>query len=233
MSTALARKFRVDLTTDLTLAAGWTQLNGINDLKPDVSPNLVEASAYDTNGWDSFEVTSNAWTLVAGFYRRKDGAGIYDPGQEIARACIGQFGDAGRVGVRWYDKNGSTEAYKGVGLVKWEKANTGVKDLESVTLTLTGDGELLKITNPGVAATAPVVLSALPSGAAAGELVEIHGTAFTGATQVKFGATSAADYVVSSDSLIVASMPAGTAGAANITVTNSVGTSNALAYTRG
>lgn len=30
MTTALARKFRVEITTDLTLAGGWTQLNGIS-----------------------------------------------------------------------------------------------------------------------------------------------------------------------------------------------------------
>lgn len=233
MSTALSRKFRVDLTSDLTLAAGWLQLNGINDLKPDVSPNTVETSAYDTDGWDSFEITGNAWTLTAGFFRRKDGAGAYDPAQELARACIGQFGDAARVGVRWYDKDGSAEAYRGIAIVKWEKGNTGVKDVETVTLTLTGDGPLATITNPGTPALAPVVTSALPSGAAAGELVEIRGSGFTGASAVKFGATNAADYVVNSDSLITASMPTGSAGAANVTVTNSVGVSNSLAYTRG
>lgn len=233
MSTALARKFRVDLTSDLTLAGGWLQLNGINDLKPDVSPNMVDTSAYDTDGWDSMEITGNAWSLVAGFFRRKDGAGVYDPAQELARARIGQFGDSARVGVRWYDKDGSTEAYQGVAIVKWEKGQTGVKDVETVTLTLTGDGALQTIANPGTAATAPVVTSALPSGAAAGELVEIHGSGFTGATAVKFGATAAADYVVNSDSLITASMPAGTAGSAAVTVTNAVGVSNSLAYTRG
>lgn len=233
MTTALARKFRVDLTSDLTLAGGWLQLNGINDLKPDVSPTMQDSSAYDTDGWESQEITGNAWSLAVGFFRRQDGAGVYDPAQELARACVGQFGNAARVGVRWYDKFGGPEAQQGVGIVKWEKGQTGVKDLESVNLTLTGDGALLFIANPGTAASKPILITALPSGAAAGELVEIHGSNFTGTTAVKFGATNAADYVVSSDSLIVASMPAGSAGAANITVTNAAGTSDPLSYTRG
>jgi hypothetical protein len=50
---------------------------------------------------------------------------------------------------------------------------------------------------------------------------------------VKFGATNATSWLVVSDSLIVAVMPAGTAGAANITVTNSAGTSPAFTYVRG
>lgn len=235
MTTALARKFRVEVTTDLTLAGGWTQLNGISALKPSIDPNMVETSAYDTDGWDSFEITGNAWGLTTTFFRRTV-SGVYDPAQELLRACQGQFGDSARVGVRWFDKDGGPEAYQGVAIVKWERAQDGVKDVDSATVTLSGDGVLTTISNPGTADVAPVLVSAAPSGAAAGELVRINGTGFTGVTgaaSVKFGATNAADYEVVSDSVIVASMPAGTAGSAAIVVTNGVGASNSLAYTRG
>ena len=80
MSTALARKFRVDVTADLTLAGGWLQLNGIYTLKPSVDPKMIDTSAYDTNGWDSNEVISNGWAVTAGFWRRTV-AGVYDPAQ--------------------------------------------------------------------------------------------------------------------------------------------------------
>jgi hypothetical protein len=69
-----------------------------------------------------------------------------------------------------------------------------------------------------------------------GNQVTITGNGFTGTvatTGVKFGATNATSWTVVSDSLIVAIMPTGTAGAANVTVTNANGTSNSLAYTRG
>jgi hypothetical protein len=233
-TTALARKFRVDVTTDLTLAGGWTELKGIYALKPTVDPNTVDTSAYDTDGWDSFEITSNAWGLTASVWRRTT-TGVYDAGQEIVRACVGEFGDSARVGVRWYDKDGGDEAYRGVAIVKWERANDGVKDADAATITLMGDGVRTTISNPGVADAAPVVLSATPSGAAAGELVIISGSGFatvTGAAGVKFGGTNAADYSVVSDSRIVASLPAGSAGSAVVLVTNTVGASNALAYTR-
>ena len=234
-TTALARKFRVDVTSDLTLAGGWVELKGISALKPTVDGNTVETSAYDTDGWDSFEITGNAWGVTATVFRRTL-AGVYDPGQELARATIGQFGDGARVGIRWYDKNGGPEAYQGVAIVKWERANDGVKDVDTATITFMGDGARTTITNPGTAATVAALLSALPSAAAQGAQVTIKGSSFTGTTGaagVKFGATNATSYVVVSDSVIVAVMPAGSAGAANVTVTNPVGTSPALAYTRG
>lgn len=231
-TTALARKFRVDITSDLTLAGGWTELKGISALKPTVDGNTVETSAYDTDGWDSFEITGNAWGVTATVFRRTL-AGIYDPGQEIARATTGQFGDSARVGIRWYDKNGGPEAYQGVAIVKWERANDGVKDVDAATITFMGDGARLSIANPGTGSTVPTLLSALPSGAATGEQVQVKGAGFTGTTTVKFGGVTATSYVVVSDSALVAVMPAGSAGSAVVVVTNAVGSSTSLAYTRG
>lgn len=234
-TTALARKFRVDVTSDLTLAGGWVEVKGIYSLKPSVNPNLVDTSAYDTNGWDSFEITGNAWSLAESFWRRTT-TGVYDPGQELIRARQGQFGDSARVGVRWYDKNGGPEAFQGVAIIGWDRANDGVKDADAAQVTLTGDGILSTITNPGVAAAAPVILAASPSGVAAGGQVQITGAGFTGTittTGVKFAAVNATSWIVVSDNLIVAVMPAGSAGSAPITVTNAVGASTAFPYTRG
>ena len=238
MSTALARKFRVDVTTDLTLAGGWLQLNGVNDFKSSVKPNLVDASAYDTNGSASSEKTFEEWSASVTVFRRL-AAGVYDAAQELVRGrTVGQFGDSCRVGVRWYDKDGGPEAYRGVAIVEWERSQTGVKDLDAVTISFTGtDVPLEPITNPGVAPTVPLIIAAAPTAVAVGGQVRIDGAAFTGTiatTGVKFGATNATSWQVISDSVIVAVMPAGTAGAANIVVTNAVGASTpAFAYTRG
>jgi len=235
MSTALARKFRVDCTADLTLAGGWLQLNGIYSLKPDVTPKTIDTSAYDTNGWDSNEVISNGWAVTTDFWRRTV-AGVYDPGQELVRARVAGTGDGARCGVRWYDKNGGPEASQGVALVKWSRAKDGVADGDASSIVLTGDGVLSTISNPGVAPTVPVISSALPTAIAVGGVVTITGSAFTGTiatSGVKFGATNATSWSVVSDNVIVAVMPAGTAGAANIVVTNAVGASVAYTYVRG
>jgi hypothetical protein len=63
--------------------------------------------------------------------------------------------------------------------------------------------------------------------------VTITGAGFLGATAVKFGADTAAEFTVVNGATILAVMPAGAAGAAPVMVTTPVGDSPAFAYTRG
>lgn len=233
-TTALASRFRVDLTEDLTLAGGWTQLVGMDDLKPNVAQNLVETSSYDNTGFESYEKTFQGWSVVARCWMRTV-TGLIHPSLQLLVDRELEFGDGCRIGVRWYDKNGVPEAFQGVAVVQTERGNTGVKDPETKVFTLMGDGVLTPITNPGTAPAVPVITSVLPSGAAAAQLVTIKGVGFTGTiatSGVKFNAINAADWEVVSDTVIVASLPAGTAGSAPVIVTNAVGASAAFPYTR-
>ena len=231
-TTALARRFRLDVTNDLTLAAGFIEAKGMYAFKPAVDPNLVNTGAYDTDGWDSFEKTSQGWSLTGSFWLRAP-AGIFDAGVQMLRDRQMLWGDACRIGVRWYDKSGQPEAYAGVAIVKSERANDGKDDPDAVSITLTGDGALSAITNPGTAPAVPTITGATPSAQVAGKTVTITGSGFTGTvatTGVKFNAISAPDWQVVSDQVIVAVMPAGSAGVGNIIVTNAVGASTAFAY---
>ena len=233
MPTALARRFRVDVS-DLATPNAWVPFKGINDFSPPVTPNLQAADDYDAGGWSAFEKTMQAWVATIKALR-KTTAGVFDPGQELVRSKQLGFADAARINVRWYDRNGAPEAFQGVAIVGWVPSKTGVVDLDEITCTLTGDGTLAPIVNPGTAATAAIIMAATPSGAAAGSMVQISGSGFagtTGATGVKFGGVNASSYIVVSDSLIVAIMPAGSAGSAPIVVTNPVGASTAFPYTR-
>jgi hypothetical protein len=147
-----------------------------------------------------------------------------------------QFGDLARANVRWYDRNGAPEAFSGLAVVGYSASKTGVADLDEVTITLTGDGALTAIANPYAAAAVPVVLAASPTAVATAGIVNITGTGFIGTvptTGVKFGGVNATSWIVVSDNTIVAVMPAGSAGAANIVVTNAAGASSAFNYTRG
>lgn len=228
----LARSTHVDISVDGT---NWLTLPGSTDTAPQITPNKVDSSDYDTDGWSSSEITMQGWTLVAKYNKLSTG-GTPDPVQETIRACQAQFGDAARLYVRWYDTDGGSEAYSGRAIVELQRSKTGVADLAEVTVTLTGDGPVTAITNPYSAAVAPVLLSATPSGVAAGGQVQITGQHFTGTvatTGVKFGGVSATSWIVVSDSTIVAIMPTGSAGSAPIIVTNATGASNSLAYTRG
>jgi hypothetical protein len=211
------------------------QVTGLTDLNPQITPNKVDSSTYDSNGWSSFEITMQAWSVALKALRQPS-AGVYPAAQELIRACQTQFGDAARVYVRWYDKTGAPEAFSGRAIVEWNAAKTAVTDLNEVQITLTGDGALTAITNPYAAAAIPVITAATPAGVSVGNQVQITGSGFTGTvvtTGVKFGATNATSWTVVSDSTIVAIMPAGSAGAANITVTNAAGASTAFNYTRG
>lgn len=238
MVNALARKFGVQVTSDLTLASNWINLNGISDLDPEIAPNIEDAAAYDINGWGAKEVTLNEWSLQATFFRRYSTGNVYDPGQELIRAALGQSGTAARVGVRWFDKNGGPEAYSGVAIPAWKRTNTGVKNLEQAQVSMTGTDIPLNINiaNPYTAGLVPVITSITPSGAAAAGAVAIYGANFTGTvvtTGVKFGGTNATSFTVQNDSLITAVLPAGSAGLITVLVTNATGPSTATNnYTR-
>jgi hypothetical protein len=91
---------------------------------------------------------------------------------------------------------------------------------------------LFEIFKTGLSQSVPIISTVLPSGAAAGELVTITGSGFTGATSVTVGGTEVADFTVINDGYIVASLPAGAAGSAPVIVTNAQGASTAKAYTR-
>lgn len=222
----LARSFRVEVSADGTT---WVRPAGLDNFNDNFDDNMESVDDYDTNGWGKSEKTLINWTLSFNLNRKVD-AGVEDPGQALLRARRGQFGDGSRIYVRWYRTDGIDEAWSGVAVVSWQRANTSTKDVESASVTLAGYGEATAIANPYSANAVPTVLSVSPStgSTAGGELVTITGqyfTGVTGATGVKFGSTNATNYTVVSDSKIVATAPAGTAGAVNVVVTNSVGAS--------
>lgn len=232
MPTELARRFRVDVSTD---DISYVQIKGVNDFNPQVANTEADASAYDTDGWGSTEITLKNWSASVKTFVRTE-AGVLDPGIKMCRDTELAFGDSARLWVRTYDRNTGKEARKGRAIVTYNRSKSGVTDLDEVQIDFKGDGALVAIADVAVTVAVPVVLSALPSGVAAGGQVEITGANFVGVvatTGVKFGAANATSWVVVSANKIVAVMPAGVAGAANIVVTNASGASTAFPYTRG
>ncbi|TIH33678.1 phage tail tube protein [Subtercola vilae] len=232
MSVALARRFRVDISTDNTT---WVKYGGITDFASTENPTTQAADTYDTNGFNGFEKTMTGWQNVVKALMPTTAGIPSDPGQLLADQTRFQFGSLARLYTRWYDRNGGLDAWTGIALVDWNQSKTGVADIDEVTVTFKGDGALTRISNPFNAPVVPVVTSASPSGAAAGAQVTIGGSGFLttmATTGVKFGGVNASSWVIISDSVLVAIMPTGSAGSAPVTVTNGIGTSNALAYTR-
>lgn len=77
----------------------------------------------------------------------------------------------------------------------------------------------------------PVIYSVTPAGQSVGEQVVITGTNFTGMTGVTIDTIAVVSPLLADDSTIIATIPTGAAGAANVIVTTADGTSAAYAYT--
>ncbi|TDD88353.1 phage tail tube protein [Actinomadura rubrisoli] len=147
----LARKWRLDVNTGTVGVPVWTQVRAMGELKPQVEPNMEDDSDYDSDGWESETKTALKWTLEAKLLRKVGvTSGNYDPGQEKIRLASDQFGSAGTVQVRWYDRDGGPEAYIGFASVSWEPEGGETKDLDTVTAKLSGQGQRTTIANPAV-----------------------------------------------------------------------------------
>jgi len=149
LTSTLARKFRIDVNAGTAGAPVWTQVRAITTMATPISPTMQDDSDYDSDGWGSSAKTMLAWSLTATL-SRKVGAtsGDYDPGQERIRQAHDQFGPAGLVQVRWYDREGGPEAYTGYAHVGWEPQGGDTSALDTVNVTLTGQGKRTAITNP-------------------------------------------------------------------------------------
>lgn len=143
----------IDLTASGTVVfakkAIWTRVRGIGELTGGVESNLEDDSDYDSAGWGSSTKTGMTWMLEMTVMRKVGfTTKAYDPGQEKLRLAADQFGVDGSVSVRWYDRNGGPEAYSGVGTVAYSPGGGAYTALDIASITITGQGERKKITNP-------------------------------------------------------------------------------------
>jgi hypothetical protein len=215
----------------------------ISAFVPTPTPTTQDVQTYDDFGAPNSDTTGWGWSLAHTVQvNRSTATGLYLPEIEaiLARTKPTAKGEAAVLEVRWYHKPevgtpNPTDAGQGLCTVSVARANSDASGApETLTVTYTGKGPYTEIANPftGWDAAAPTIQSVTPSGAGEAELVTITGSGFTGATDVTFGATPADDFTVVGDASIVASLPAGSAGAADVVVTNATGASAAFPYTR-
>jgi|GEM_PF-2057137 len=147
----LARDWALDVNSGTPSVPVWVKVRGIGELKPTVEANMEEDSDYDGDGWASETKTELKWSLETKFLRKVGfTSGNHDAGQEIIRNAHDKFGVAGTVQIRWYDKNGGAEAYSGYASVQWAPEGGDTKALQTVTVTLSGNGARSTIVNPAV-----------------------------------------------------------------------------------
>lgn len=114
------------------------------------------------------------------------------------------------------------------GAITWPVTLATYPDASGVNVYIyLDDGQVLTAGVPTITS-----VTGNPNPAAAGQLVTIKGTRFTGTVSVTFDGTPATDFTVVDSETIVATMPAGAAGPVDVVVTNGVGASAAYTYTR-
>lgn len=233
-ASTLNRKWYLDVNAGSHAVPSWTGVFGVLEFKATKEPSLQDDADFDSEGWKSSTVAALAWALECKVARKVTAADAtaYDPGQEILRAASDELGTNNQVEVRWYevtDDGPVAEAYQGYAAVSWVPDGGAMDALDTVTVTLTGQGARTAITHPdGAAPAVPIITSLDPytDVEAGGAIVQIVGTGFTGtiASGVLFGVETC-DFVVQSDNVIVAIAPAQSAGAVDVTVENATGVS--------
>jgi hypothetical protein len=102
---------------------------------------------------------------------------------------------------------------------------------QAVSGTWNGQAYSLLLTGNAYQTSPPAITSLLPTSGptGGGTLVAITGTHLGGATAIKFGTVSASAFTVFSDTMITVQAPPNAAGAQDITITTSGGTSSVVA----
>ena len=156
-TSTLNRDWYLDVDTASSASAPtWAGVFGITNFQYTISANNADDGDFDSGGWDSSTKTSQGWSVVATVSRKLQSdvtPAAYDPGQEFLRTASDQYGNAGRVHIRWYkNDDAKVEAYDGWAIVDWAPQGGDRNALDTVQVTLTGQGARAAITFPGSAA---------------------------------------------------------------------------------
>lgn len=222
-----------DINIGTAQAPVWVNIPDIKGLTPNATPDMKDGSTYANKGSKSQSKAGEDFTLGVQVKGVKDLTGEFQSYVIALIEAADTTGGANVIGYRYYHATSAALAYEGTASVNWSRVNTDVADIEFFSFDLSGQGDRHKIVNPGVTGGKPSISSVQPTGAVAGDTVVVTGARFTGTTTVTMGGVAVTTESVISDSLLAIVVPAGTAGAAPVIVTNDVGASAAFTFIRG
>lgn len=232
---APANSFEFLLEFFLPAPLGRVRTADITDVAPAFTAKNRARNTYAAKGADAALKYGDNLVLSWSHEIVRDANFQYQPELKALLKIARAKGTDNLVRILGYDALGGDDAFDGVFSLAWTRNGTGWDDATWINFTATQYRFNGWVTNPVLAGNVPLLQDVKPSGAAAGATFYVEGTAFTGVTTggVKVGATAATNIVVVNDRIISATMPAGSAGATTVTVTNPAGTSAAFPYTRG
>lgn len=234
--TALARRYRTDVNMGTFEVPVWTLLPGVVEFSPPVEPVNQTDTDYESDGWKGNTKTAQEWSIELKLSHKMDTVGNeLNAVHQYLKGASRNFGAESIVHLRYYDRNGTTDAQEGYAIVTWAPEGGDMEQLDQVTVTFNASSynpALVDITNPVGTNPAPIVSAVTPNTGddLGGTLVVITGTYFIDAdglpaSAVNFGATPAADFDVISATKIAAVSPAGAVGTVAVRVTTGAGQS--------
>lgn len=145
-----ASKWKLDVDSSVAQdGSSYIPVRGMTDFQPAVNTTTQDDSDYDSGVWGSDAKTQLKWQNTLKISRKRAAGYVEDPGQAVLRVAHDQVGTAGTVRVRWYDRNGEgSEAYEGFAMVQWSEDGGNTQALNTVSVTLMGQGARSNITNP-------------------------------------------------------------------------------------
>lgn len=233
----------VDAMAAADASSLWLPVRRALNIAPNMTPVTQPAQTYDDLGSQNNDTVAWNFTLGASaFVNRSVSTGLMVPELKAIYDRMGDTkGEDAKVGIRWYHKpsDGSApnpdESWKGLATVAPTRGNVapdGANELSNITFTGTGPAVRSTYVFDGWAddTTGPTILAISPVGQSVAEQIRIDGNQFDGATGVTIEALAAA-FTLVSGSTIIATIPAGAAGAADVIVTTPDGASPAVSYT--
>lgn len=141
-----------DITDDPTIVSpSWLNVPDITGLTPNPTPKLKDGTTYANKGQTAQSKTGEDFALQVQVKGVKDVSGEFQPELLLLINAADSVGADNVIGYRYYHATSPSLAYQGTAAVNWSRVNTGNDDLEFFQFELTGQGDRVKIPNPGVA----------------------------------------------------------------------------------
>ena len=215
----------------------WENITGdVNALAAVPTKIVVTRENYGNKGRTSESKLGDNYVVSFAAEAVRDNTGAIAQTWLVALLGIAKAtGAANAVDVQVFDaKDPALGAIEGNFTVTVADLTTGYADKGGYTFTLTSNGVVRDVESPIAGTGVPVAESALPTLAAASENVYVRGYKVDAITAATIGgvAVTSIEQIPGEPNIVVLEVPTGTAGSAPIVLTNAIGVSVALPYTR-
>lgn len=150
-------EYAVDINTGTLAAPVWQTIRFISAVDPQVTPVTQDAATYEDKGSPNAVKLSESWTLgfTVQVHRLEAGGFLPEVEKLLELAGPGAVGNAAQGHFRWYDDPAAAgaipsdnDAFEGFGTVQVNRGQTGNDQIGAWSVTVTGQGRRIAITNP-------------------------------------------------------------------------------------